>query len=228
MSARRRQAGVPGCIGVALLVLLSAPCVAQTARSGDDAARATAQLQQLSAERVQLRAENDALKQKLEEAERKLAQQGDEQQAAARQQSAVEQQLRVQLARLSTEGREEDRKTRQQLHELIARYREVGENLRTMEADASRLRSEAELGKRDLQACSRRNAALYQLSLETIDRLEARGSASRLLEREPFTGIARARLANLADDLRLRADEQQMSPAGGQAAEAARPQAARP
>lgn len=225
MSARMPQLGLHGrIIGAVLLLAFAAPCAAQAVRSGDDAARAMAQVQQLSSERVQLRAENDALKQKLEQAEQRLQQQGDEQQSAARQQAAVEQQLRAQLARVSTEEREEDRKTRQQLQELIVRYREVGENLRTVEADAGRLRAELELHQRDFKACSQRNAALYQLSLETIDRLEARGSGSRLLEREPFTGIARARLENLADDLRLRADEQQMPGAGsGQAAEVKRP-----
>jgi hypothetical protein len=215
MSACRSQCGIAGGISAALLVAFAAPCAAQAVRSGDDAARAMAQLQQLSAERVQLRAENEALEQKLEQAEQKLQQQGEEQQSAARQQVTVEQQLRRQLARVSTEGREEDRKTRQQLQELIVRYREVGQNLQTVEADAGRARAELDLRKRDLQACTQRNAALYELSLETIDRLESRGTGRRMMEGEPFTGIARARLANLADDLRLRADEQQMPAAAG-------------
>jgi hypothetical protein len=93
------------------------------------------------------------------------------------------------------------------MQELITRFRETAQNLKTVEIERSGLQSQLETRGRDYATCVDHNVDLYQLNLETLNRLQKRGFWSAVRDEEPFTQISRARLENLIDAYRYRIDE---------------------
>lgn len=190
----------------AVLVLHAAPSFAQTERSGNADARVAQQLQQLSAERAALQAENAKLKQELEQAHKdlQLASAG----RAALESRAKSLEATANRGELSSKQAEEQlQRSRAQLEELIAKFRETAQALRDVESDRAALRSQLQLREREYGVCVDRNAGLYNLNTDLLDRMENRGFWSSLAESEPFTRIKRVQLENLIDGYKYRADE---------------------
>jgi len=175
---------------------------AQTQRSGNDATRVMQQLQQVTAEKTRLQAENDAMKKQLEELKAKLAKSGADQSVVQQQKRELEASNARQKE--STDALEQQR-TRMQ--ELIGKFRETATQLQTVEADREQLKVSMTSRERDYKTCVDRNAGLYFLNDEILHRLEDRSWWDKTSEREPFTRIARTRLENLVDEYRDRVEE---------------------
>jgi chromosome segregation ATPase len=209
MSANRRR---EQWVAVALACLVAATAPAQVQRSGGGAggdaaaARLQQQLQMLTAAKAEsdaaaakLKQENESLKQQLQ----KLSDdQGGLQQRAATLEAATQRGARAEREHAIETGR-----LKGQLQELVTRFRETVQSLKDIETDRDRLRGEVAAREQDIKACGDRNAKLYQLSGEILDRMEKRGFWAAVAEHEPFTQIARTRLENLSDDYRARAEE---------------------
>jgi len=97
--------------------------------------------------------------------------------------------------------------TRNQLQELIGKFRETAQSLRDVETDRADVRTQLATKQRELNVCVDRNAEMYFLTNETLDRLAARGAFSAFTDHEPFTRISRTRLDNLIEDYRYRVNE---------------------
>jgi chromosome segregation ATPase len=188
------------------LIAFSAHGVAQVERSGNADARVMQQVQQLTAERTALQAENATLKQELERAKQEL-------QKTVKERAAAEGRVKALAANASRgetsekQAEEQLERTRGQMQELVTKFRETANTLREVETDRATSKSQLASRERELKTCVDRNASLYNLNVEVLDRMEDRGFWAGVAEREPFTRIKRVELENLIDDYRYRADE---------------------
>lgn len=189
-----------------LSVLPLANVLAQTERSGNADARVMQQLQQLSAERTSLQAENAKLKQELDKLKMELEQAAAGKKVAETRAQAL--QATASRGELSSKQTGEQlERARVQLQELIGKFRETAQTLKEVEQDRVAVRSKLELREREFATCVDRNAGLYNLNAEVLDKLENRGFWSSVAEREPFTKLKRVELENLIDGYKYRADE---------------------
>jgi chromosome segregation ATPase len=188
------------------LLFIGAPAVAQTARSGNTDARVMQQLQQITGEKTALQAENTELKRQVEQLRKDLA-------TASSAKSLAENKAKALQANASRgeqsdkQAEEQLERTRGQLQELVTKFRETAQTLRDVETDRATVKTELAAQQRDFKTCVDRNAGLYNLNTEILDRMEKRGFWSSVTEREPFTRIKRTQLENLIDDYRYRAEE---------------------
>lgn len=205
------------------LIVCAAPALAQTQRSGGADARVAQQLQQLAGERTALQSENAKLKQDLERVQKELDK-------ATAGKSALEGRARTLEASAgrgeasAKQSQEELERTRAQMQELITKFRETAQALRDVEVDRTQAKTQLAVHERELKTCIDRNAGLYNLNTEVLDRMANRGLWSALSEREPFTKLKRIELENLIDDYKYRADElrlQQQAQASAKASDKA-------
>jgi chromosome segregation ATPase len=188
------------------LCLITATTQAQVQRSGNADARVAQQLQQLANEKVALQAENNELKQELEQVKAQL------QKSAS---TAKELENRNRALQASTASRasnnqqaeEQLERSRTQLQELVAKFRETAQALREVETDRATAKSQLAAKEREFKVCVDRNDGLINLNYELLEYMEDRDFWSKLGEREPFTRQKRTQLENLIDDYRYRADE---------------------
>jgi chromosome segregation ATPase len=193
-------------LAIAVSTLLTAAAHAQTERTGNADARVMQQVQQLTSERMQLKSENDRIKKELDEAKQQLTKLQAEQSGLKQKADAAT----AGLQRTSTSNQDAASQletTRAQLQELIAKFRETGQSLREVETDRSQVRGELAAKQRELNVCIDRNAEMYSITGETLDRLSKRGNFSAFADHEPFTQLSRTRLDNLIEDYRYRVDE---------------------
>jgi uncharacterized protein YlxW (UPF0749 family) len=207
MMRRTRQTtiGILASLGLALFLHGSAS-LAQTQRTGSADARMQQQLQQLSNERIALQAENARLKQELEQLKKDL-----DKTSAAR--STLEKRAHLLEATASRgeasgkQAEEQLERARAQMQELIAKFRETAQSLRDVETQHATTKTQLAMREREIKTCIDRNAGLYNLNVEVLDRMDDRGFWSALSQREPFTQLKRVQLENLIDDYKYRADE---------------------
>jgi chromosome segregation ATPase len=211
-----------------LLLVHAGVATAQVQRTGGGAANAqlAAQYQQVVTERAQLQADNeklkkqlDDLKKELETAKRQLAVSSANAGTAATQLAAA--QAASQSATQSLD------QTKARMQELITRFRETAVALKGVESDRSQLQQESTQTKADLSRCVERNAQLYQVDTEVLDRYEHQSAFSYMARGEPFTRLKRTQVENFAEEYRERAQELKMrrdDQAGAAPAQAAQAQ----
>jgi chromosome segregation ATPase len=193
-------------LAATILMIIGGVARAQVQRTGSDSGmlRLQQQLQQLTAAKAEAQAQSDKLKQENESLKQQLQKLSGEQ-SALKARSAS---LTAAAQRDTDAGKDAaaaSEKLRAQLQELIERFRATAQALKDVETDRGKVRSELAVRQQDLAACTERNAKLYELNGEVLDKVEQRGFWSAVAEREPFTKIARARLENLSDDYHSRA-----------------------
>ncbi|MDE2450934.1 MAG: hypothetical protein KGO22_18300 [Gammaproteobacteria bacterium] len=207
------QAMVPFAAFFALGMLDMHAGYAQEARSGDGAvsAQMVAELQQLSAERTSLKADNEQLKQQLAAAQK-------ERDALKKGAQATD--LRVKsgqaaLARSNAQEAASEQKIAQMqaaMQQLIAKFRDLAGTLRQAELENATTKQTLAMRQSDLATCSQHNQALYKLDDEVLRHFERQGFFARLAQDEPFTQIKRTQLENFAVESRGSADEQKYVP----------------
>jgi chromosome segregation ATPase len=188
------------------LCLMAASSQAQVQRSGNADARVAQQLQQLANEKVALQAENNKLKQELEQVKAQLQKSS----STAKELENRNRVLQASSASRTTnnqQAEEQLERTRAQMQELVAKFRETAQTLRDVETDRATAKSQLAAKEREYKVCVDRSAGLYELNDEVLDRMEDRGFWSQLAEREPFTRLKRTQLENLIDDYRYRVEE---------------------
>jgi cell division protein FtsB len=214
---------------VTLLLLVHAGVAsAQVQRTGGGAANAqlAAQYQRVVTERAQLQADNEKLKKQVEDLKKELeSAKRQSATSAAGVSSSAAQLAAAQAANQSTTQSLEQTKIRMQ--ELITRFRETAVTLKGVESDRSQLQQEASQTKADLSRCVERNAQLYQVDTEVLDRYEHQSAFSYMARGEPFTRLKRTQVENFAEEYRERAQELKMrrdDQAGAAPAQAAQAQ----
>ena len=193
-------------VSILMAVAIVQPCVAQTQRSGNDSTRIVQQLQQVTADKARLQQDNDSLKKELDEIKARFSQAGADlgkaQQRVRQLESASSKQP------VSNPGTEEAlEKSKAQLQELIGKFRETAQSLKDAEVDRDGQVAARAAKERELSACVDKNAQMYLLSTEVLDRMEGQGVWSAMKAKEPFTRLSRTRLENLIDDYRSRVNE---------------------
>lgn len=189
------------------LCLLASASHAQVQRSGNADARVAQQLQQLASEKVALQSENNKLKQELEQIKAQLQKSASTTKELENRNRALQSQAAASRIGGNEQWEEQLGRSRAQLQELVGKFRETAQTLREVELDRATAKSQLATKEREYKVCVDRNAAMYELNDEVLDRMEDRGLWSQLAEREPFTRLKRTQLENLIDDYRYRVEE---------------------
>ncbi len=201
-----------GTVALALIACVPA-AVAQTTRNVGDQqnAQAMQQLQQLTAERAALQAENARLKKELEDT-RKKADSASAQEEALKRRAQSAEAASSRLAASTAANTESAARTREQMDELVGKFRETAQTLKQVEAEKNELKQSAAAADRQLKTCRDHNAQLFSINAELLVRLENTGFFTKLAADEPFTRLQRTKLENLAGEYRARAAELKVTP----------------
>jgi chromosome segregation ATPase len=190
-----------------LMALLSATTAAQEARrAGSDAtARLQQQLQQLAGERTALQSENARLKAQIATLEKDAKAFATEKESLTRRAGTAESKVsRAEAGQQSASSRLEATESR--LNEVIGKYKELAEQLRTVETERSALARQATADSQGLKGCAQKNVQLAGIANEALDRYQKKGCFGALAQVEPFTGLKRIEVENAVDEYRQQID----------------------
>jgi chromosome segregation ATPase len=182
---------------------------AQVERSGGESQKIMQQYQQLAAERTSLQAQLAQQKKDLDTAKADLA-------ALQKERDLLKAQATISagaIARVQGEKQAADQsveQSKQRMTELVTRFREMAQNLKDMELDRNKARSELTARNTAYDMCAENNLQLYEIAGQVLDRYEHVGLFSKIGSAEPFTQITRTRIENLVDNYRARAKELQI------------------
>ncbi len=207
MHMNHHRAAVLATLVASMGLLWASEPYAQTARSGGgEAQKFMQQYQQLAAEKSALQAQNDQLKKDLDKANGDLA-------AMKKERDLAKAHTGVPAATVAqiTAGKETAEKNletyKQRMTELVARYRELGGNLKEVESDRTKLNKELGDKSAAFDKCAQDNLGLYDVTNEILNRYEHVGLFTRVSADEPITRITRTRIENMVDEYRARALE---------------------
>ena len=193
----------------ALLCAVAASAGAQQARDDGGAARLQAMVQQLTSEKTQLQAENKDAKGKLDAANAELKKVRGENAELERRLAQSENSL-AQSSSANTRSTEQNTQLRARMDELIAKYREVAEDLHKTELERNGLKTTLAARESALGICVASNDKLLATGNEILDRYEAKGCFAAAREKEPFTQVKRVQLQNLVDEYRWQLEDQKL------------------
>ncbi|HUK36118.1 MAG TPA: hypothetical protein VLV86_19510 [Vicinamibacterales bacterium] len=196
----------PSAILIAALLAATGGAHAQTQRSGGDSQRALQQLQQLATERASAQADAAKAKQALADANKQVGLLTAERDRLKAQLSAVQTEATTATSQKRVTA-DELEQTKRKLAELIERFRDTANSLRTVESERTATQSDLVATSREYERCASENLELSGIALEALSRYERAGPFSRLGRAEPFTRIAQTRAENLADEYRARVEE---------------------
>jgi septal ring factor EnvC (AmiA/AmiB activator) len=91
-------------------------------------------------------------------------------------------------------------------------YKQAVELATTKEAQRAKLASQVIVLQRRAEEDERKNAELYRLGKEILNRYEKFGLGTALTAREPFVGVTRVKLENLVQDYSDKLTDQQIKP----------------
>jgi hypothetical protein len=182
---------------------------AQQSRDDGGAARLQAMVQQLTAEKTRLEADNGKLKTDLDKANAELKTLRDAQAGLERRLGQSEASL-TQTNASNTRNAAALEQQRARTEELIAEFRKTIETLRATELERNELKTM--LASRDgaLLQCATNNQKLFETGNEVLDRYEDKGCFSSMRENEPFTQNRRVKLQNLVDEYRWALEDQKL------------------
>lgn len=134
--------------------------------------------------------------------------------------------LKKQLGELGSKSALLEKKSggqHKQFTELTEKYQEADKNLQLMTqqlADASKalqlLQQEKEQEHKQLagniQVCEKKNAELYQISTELMEKYKNKGVISALLQAEPFTQLKKVEIQNILQEYKDKAQDAQIPP----------------
>jgi F0F1-type ATP synthase membrane subunit b/b' len=91
--------------------------------------------------------------------------------------------------------------------------RRIVEQKSAFEAEKLRLESISKNQLTALNGCSERNARMYKLGNELLDKYEHKSCWDSALQGEPFTGLRRAQIEKMVEENREKLDKDQLLPA---------------
>ena len=134
--------------------------------------------------------------------------------------------LKKQLGDIESKGAALEKKTggqRKQLTEMTEKYEESDSNLQFMtqlytETVEQLLQTQkAQAGEQqryagDIHTCEKKNAELYRISTDLMDKYESKGLISVVLLAEPFTQLERVNVQNLMQEYKDKTDAAKLAP----------------
>jgi chromosome segregation ATPase len=194
-----------------LIVLAAGSAHAQVQRSGGggEAQKFMQQYQQLAAEKTALQAQVTQMKKDLDTANAELAA-AKKERDALKARSGVAAGAAAQLAQANAarQGAEKSlEQTKQRTTELVDRFKETVGTLKGVESDRADLKKDNLALNAAIDKCALDNMDLYDISKTVLDRYEHVGLFTKVSSAEPFTRITRARIDNLVDEYRARAQD---------------------
>jgi chromosome segregation ATPase len=177
-------------------------------------------VQQLTAERTQLQAQNTQLKTQLDAANAELKSLRDAQTGLERRLGQSEASL-SQTNTSNTRNAELVTQLRTRMEEVVAQFRMTIESLRATELERNELRAALADRERAFNQCAANNQKLFDTGNEVLDRYEEKGCFAAMRENEPFTQNRRVQLQNLVDEYRWALEDQKLPAADAQPAPAA-------
>ncbi len=212
---RFRSRMVIGLMIILTGLLETTAVLAQEARSGGGSPNAALaqQLQQLASERTDLQAQTAKLQKDLDD----MRKERDALKAARLisdkrvqlSDSAIHQAQESAAASKDAAAKEVAR-WKQQTDQLVAKYRELAGTLQGVETDRDSLKQILAARDQSIKVCVDHNIALYDISVEVLNRLDHPSAWAALGRAEPFTRIERTRLDNLVVEYKERANAQRM------------------
>ena len=173
--------------------------VRRDAGAADPVRKMQYMLRQLSQEKSRLEADNtrlnaelgkqareqEKLKNRLEKLEKKLARSKDSNQKL--------------VSRVKQDN--------ERMKEMIAKYRETVEKLRTANQDNQLLVNAVSERNQWIDQCQKKNTKMYALNVELLERYRNKDFADDALEKEAFTGLVAVELENQEQEYRFRLDD---------------------
>lgn len=99
---------------------------------------------------------------------------------------------------------------------LVAKLAETERKLAELKlsfaGEKQQLESAAARQRASLSACSERNARMYKLGNELLDKYEDKSCFTSALQAEPFTGLRRARIEKMIEEEREKLDKDELNP----------------
>jgi len=187
--------------------LVTLPASAQTERSGGgEAQRFMQQYQQIASEKSALQTQLAQQKKELDAAQTELA-------AVKKERDTLKAHAGATSAEAQKIAQEKDsaekslEQYKQRMNEIVLRFREMAGTLKGVEADRAKLRQSVEERNSAYDRCVDANVQLAALNEEILNRYEHVGFFTKVSAAEPFTRITRARIENLVDEYRARAEQ---------------------
>ena len=181
--------------------------LAQVQRSGGgESQKIMQQYQQLAAERTSLQAQVAQLQKDLDAAKVDLA-------AMKKERDALKGQAGGGAAAINKANSEKQsaeqslEQSKQRMTELIGRFRDAAQTLKTVESDRADLQKKLSISSTAFDKCAEDNLQLYEINGEILNRYEHVGWFTKATAAEPFTKITRTRIENLVDEYRVRAEQ---------------------
>lgn len=95
---------------------------------------------------------------------------------------------------------------------LAEAERKLADLMRSFAAEKQQLESAATAQRSALATCSERNARMYKLGNELLDKYEEKGCFASVLQAEPFTGLRRAQIEKMVEEEREKLDKDELNP----------------
>jgi chromosome segregation ATPase len=180
---------------------------AQVQRSGGEAQKFMQQYQQMAAEKTALQGQVEQMKKDLDAANASLAAVKKERDLLKARPAGVSPADVAALTASKAAAERSLEETKQRTAELVSRFRETVKNLRDVEADRTKIRSDLEARNTAFDKCAQNNQQLLEINADILKRYEHVGLFTKVSTVEPFTRLTRTRMDNLVVETRARAEE---------------------
>lgn len=198
-------------VAAASILGLQGSVHAQAQRSGGgDAQKFMQQYQQLAQEKTSLQSQLAQMKKDLDKATADLAAMKKERDALKAHPAGVPAAEVAQLTASKNAVEHSLEESKQRMAELVGRFRETATNLKDVEADRNKLRSDLNTRNAAFDTCAQNNQQLYDINGDILNRYSHVRLFTKVSAGEPFTQITRSRMDNLVVETRTRAAELQV------------------
>ena len=200
----------PCLLVIALVIVLGIGTVdsaqAQTQRSGGEAQKFMQQYQQLAAEKTALQGQLEQMKKDLDAANASLAEVKKERDLLKARPAGVSPANVAALTASRAAAERSLQESKQRTVELVSRFRDTVTNLKDVEADRTRLRTDLAARNTAFDKCAENNLQLLEINDDILNRYEHVGLFTKVSAVEPFTKLTRTRMDNLVVETRARAE----------------------
>ena len=206
MTARASRRLLPF-LPVAAALLITLPALAADKVDKDQAKHLQQQLRAAQQDKNRLTQEKADAESKLKDVEAKVADAQHSAQAAGARSARLNKELEATRGELAT--------TKAEKEALAAKLADAERKLAELRLDKQRLDLSLSGEKKAHGDCRGRNARMYELGNELLDRYEQKGCFTSALQGEPFTGIKRAQIEKMVEADREKLDKEQILPPTG-------------
>jgi chaperonin cofactor prefoldin len=200
----------PLCVGLVIassIVGFQGPAGAQVQRSGGESQKFMQQYQQIAADKSALQAQLAQVQKDLDAAKGELAAVKKDRDLLKARPTGVPAGAVAQLTASKDAAERSLEQSKQRMTELVGRFREMATNLKEVESDRAKLRSDLDQRNAAVDKCAENNLGLYSINGEILDRYEHIGLFTKVGAAEPFTKLTRTRMENLVVEYRARAED---------------------